>query len=89
MPVYRRFSIFTAASNNFGSADKKNVQQKAGLLVAVEKDNDVCLPVHLLRGDYSGSILAEIYVWDGRKVCATLQAHDGPVNTCTQVALGF
>jgi WD40 repeat protein/Ca2+-binding EF-hand superfamily protein len=46
-------------------------------------------PVPAVAGKIvTGSVMGEIYVWDGRKVCASLEAHDGPVTTCFASSMG-
>ena len=87
--------IFTCGLNNvnfwIGGNEKNIYNKKPGLFgYQFKRQTMMCAcPVPSVAGKIiSGSILGEVYVWDGRKVCATLQAHDGPVNTCYASGVG-
>ena len=87
--------IFTCGINNVdfwvGHQEKNVYHRKMGLFgYRFKRQTMLCVcPVPSVAGKIiTGSILGEVYVWDGRKVCATLEAHDGAVNTCYASSMG-
>jgi microtubule-associated protein-like 6 len=88
-------TVVTAGVNHVffweGHQAKNVYHKKAGLFGQRFKRQTMlcCCPVPAVAGKIiTGSVLGEVYVWDGRKTCAMLDAHDGPVSTCYASSMG-
>ena len=82
------WSAVQSGSSDTGSNSNSSVQAyegREGLFgPKFKKQALTCVcPIPAIAGKVAtGTVSGEIYVWDGRKVCASLDAHDGP---CTVI----